>query len=66
MSEWKETTLREAVLKANTGADAIQKAPIVKYDSGIRCLRIQNISNSHDFNEWGFCEISQDNYSNPK
>jgi type I restriction enzyme S subunit len=62
MSEWKETTLGEAVLKANTGADAIQKAPIVNYDSGIRCLRIQNISNSHDFNEWGFCEISQDNY----
>ncbi|MFM6196273.1 MAG: restriction endonuclease subunit S [Planktothrix sp.] len=62
MSEWKETTLREAVLKANTGADAIQKAPIVNYDSGIRCLRIQDVSNSHDLKKWGFCEITQDNY----
>ena len=62
MSDWKETSLKENILKANTGADAITRAPIVDYDSGVRCLRIQNVSNSHDFRDWGFCEISKENY----
>lgn len=61
-SDWKITSLEKIILKANTGADAIQKAPIVNYDSGTRCLRIQDVSNQHKFNDWGFCKITPDNY----
>lgn len=61
MSEWQTVTLKETVLRANTGADAIKRAPIVAYDSGIRCIRIQNLSNKHDFEYWGFCEITPEN-----
>lgn len=62
MSEWEKISLKEVALKVNTGADAITRAPIVNYDSGIRCLRIQNVSNNHEFRTWGFCEISKENY----
>jgi len=62
MSEWQTATLKDAILKANTGADAITRAPIVNYDSGIKCIRIQDISNHNAFDRWGFCGVSQDNY----
>lgn len=62
MSQWEKTSLKEVALKVNTGADAITRAPIVDYDSGIRCLRIQNVSNSHEFRAWGFCDVSKENY----
>jgi type I restriction enzyme S subunit len=62
MSEWRPVTLKEAVLKANTGADAIKRAPIVDYDTGIRCIRIQDLSNDHSFQQWGFCETTPENY----
>ncbi|MGI0479491.1 restriction endonuclease subunit S [Geminocystis sp. CENA526] len=64
MSEWKETTIKESIFKANTGLDAIKRAPIVQYDSGIKCLRIQDVSQNNKFENWGFCEVTESNYKN--
>jgi len=61
-SEWKTYRLGEAVLSANTGLDAIKRAPIVKEDTGIKCLRIQDISQEKTFPNWGFCDVNEINY----
>lgn len=50
----------DIVLSANTGADAIKKAPIVDYDTGIRCVRVGDMSNLRPTNEWGFANVSPD------
>lgn len=52
--------LKVAVVKANTGADAIKRAPIVEKDTGVRCLRIGDISNNRPIEEWGFTSASYD------
>lgn len=62
MSEWKECKLSDLYESANTGLDAIKRAPIVAYDTGIRCLRIQDISQKKPFNQWGFCTVEKRNY----
>ncbi len=46
---------------AITGLDAIQRAPIVNYDSGLRCLRIQDISQNKAIIDWGFTATNIDN-----
>ncbi|WP_339709472.1 N-6 DNA methylase [uncultured Kriegella sp.] len=51
--------LSEVVEKSNTGADAIQKAPIVEDDTGVRCIRIGDITNERPFNEWGFSKVTE-------
>lgn len=58
--------LKDAIKNANTGADAIQRAPIVQYDTGVRCLRIGDISNDRKYTEWGFSKVSEDNYKRYK
>ena len=54
--------LKELIDYANTGADAIQRAPIVDYDTGIKCIRIGDISNNRKYEKWGFTEITKENY----
>ena len=54
------TTVEKIVLTANTGADAIQKAPIVDYDTGIRCIRVGDMTNSRSFYEWGFTKVTDE------
>lgn len=54
--------LKDLIESNNTGLDAIKRAPIVDYDTGIRCLRIGDISNNRYFNEWGFAEVDDNNY----
>lgn len=56
-------TLKDAVLTANTGLDAIKRAPIVDRDTGVKCLRIQDVSQSKSYNDWGFTEVEDKNYS---
>ena len=51
-------TVEDIVLTANTGADAIQKAPIVDYDTGIRCVRVGDMSNQRPVHEWGFAQVT--------
>lgn len=54
------TTVENVVLSANTGADAIQKAPIVDYDTGIRCVRVGDMTNNRSFHDWGFTKVADD------
>lgn len=51
--------LNEAIITANTGADAITRAPIVDYETSFRCLRIGDISNKRDFNKWGYTSADE-------
>jgi len=53
MSEWKKIRLQEVVLTANTGLDAIRRAPIVEENTGVKCLRIQDISQNKNYENWG-------------
>ena len=53
-------TIGDIVLTANTGADAIQKAPIVDYDTGIRCVRVGDLSNQRPVYEWGFTKVTSE------
>ena len=55
--------LKDLIESNNTGLDAIKRAPIVDYDTGIKCLRIGDISNSRPFNEWGYTEVEDNNYN---
>ncbi len=64
--ESKQISLKEVVISANTGADAIQRAPIVDYDTGKRCLRIGDISNNRGYEEWGFTNVNEANYKKYK
>jgi type I restriction enzyme, S subunit len=59
---WRAGKLGEVVEKSNTGADAIKKAPIVEYDTGIRCLRIGDLSNNRAFDQWGFSKVTDKNF----
>lgn len=59
-------SLKDVVKDANTGADAIQRAPIVDYNTGKKCLRIGDISNAREYNEWGYTEVNEENYKKYK
>ena len=62
MSEWKEYKLGETLVSANTGLDAIKRAPIVSRNTGIKCLRIQDISQGKEYKKWGFTEVLENNF----
>lgn len=51
-------TVEDIVLTANTGADAIRKAPIVDRDTGVRCVRVGDMSNQRPVHEWGFAQVT--------
>lgn len=55
--------LKDLIESNNTGLDAIKRAPIVEYDTGIRCLRIGDISNNRPFNDWGYTVVEEKNYN---
>lgn len=54
--------LKDVIESANTGLDAIQRAPIVNYDTGIKCLRIGDISQKNNFENWGFSKVNEENF----
>lgn len=56
--DFENVKLSTVIENSNTGEDAIQKAPIVEDDTGIRCIRIGDITNERPFNEWGFSKVS--------
>ena len=60
--EWEEGTLNDLVEKANTGLDAIRRAPIVAEETGVKCLRIQDISQKKPFNNWGNSKVNNSDY----
>lgn len=59
---WKIVTLGEIVTKSSTGADAIKRAPIVDLNTGIRCARVGDMTNKRSFKQWGFCNITPQDY----
>jgi type I restriction enzyme S subunit len=54
--------LNELVKSANTGLDAIKRAPIVEEDTGIKCARIQDISQKKTFHNWGNTKVEDRNF----
>ncbi len=64
--EWELKKLGELVKKSNTGADAIKRAPIVNEDTGVRCVRVGDMTNKRPFDEWGFCKITPEDYKRYK
>ena len=58
--------LKDVYESAKTGLDAIQRAPIVDYETDLKCLRIQDISQSKNFDEWGYTETTLNDYKNFK
>jgi len=54
--------LKTSILSANTGLDAIKRAPITDKNTGIKCLRIQDVSQRKEFKNWGFCHVSNENF----
>jgi len=56
-------TLEELVDSANTGLDAIRRAPIVEEETGIKCLRIQDISQSKKYDNWGFTKVEDRDFN---
>ena len=59
---WLETTLREVIETANTGLDAIKRAPIVNEETGIKCFRIQDASQKKKYKNWGNTLVEEKNY----
>lgn len=54
--------LKDHIISAKTGLDAIKRAPIVEDDTGLKCIRIQDISQEKDFNDWGNTIVSDSDY----
>lgn len=65
-NEWKQGKLGDIIFSANTGGDAIQKVPIVDYDTGIKCARVGDITNAREYASWAFCNASKSVYDNYK
>ena len=61
-----EVSLEDSVKKIGTGADAIQRAPIVDYDTGIRCIRVGDMTNNRKCYEWGFTKMIDKDFDNYK
>lgn len=55
-------TLGDYVDTANTGLDAIKRAPIVEYETGIKCLRIQDVSQHKPIKKWGHSKVEEINF----
>ena len=59
---YQKMPLGKVVSKANVGGDAIKKTPIVEEDTGIRCIRIGDLTNKRPYKEWGFAKVSDENF----
>lgn len=59
---WKKCRLAYVVASANTGLDAITRAPIVEKETGVKCLRIQDISQKKPISRWGNTEVKPANF----
>lgn len=46
--------LKKYILSSTTGLDAIKRAPIVLENTGLKCLRIGDISQNCKYDIWGF------------
>ncbi len=51
--------LSAVILDSCTGGDAIQKVPIVSYDTGVKCARVGDITNNRQSLMWSFCNAER-------
>ena len=51
--------LKNAIIKSNTGLDAIKRAPILNYETNLKCLRIQDISQKKIYEQWGNTKVNE-------
>jgi type I restriction enzyme S subunit len=55
-------TLADYIESTSTGLDAIKRAPIVNENTGVKCLRIQDVSKEANWNNWGFTNVEKSNF----
>lgn len=60
--DWPLVKIDDVAISINTGLDAIRRAPIVEYETNLKCLRIQDISKGKPLSEWGFTETKDSDY----
>ncbi len=58
--------IRDIIYSANTGLDAIKRAPVLDYPTNLRCIRIQDISQHKSFLEWAYTKTSNNDYKKYK
>ena len=63
---WTKGKLEDIISSANTGGDAIQKVPIVDYNTGIKCARVGDITNSREYASWSYCKATKAVFENYK
>lgn len=54
--------IRDVIYSANTGLDAIKRAPVLEYPTDLRCIRIQDISQGKPFSEWAYTKTTYNDY----
>lgn len=54
--------IRDVIYSANTGLDAIKRAPVLEYPTDLRCIRIQDISQGKPFSEWAYTKTTTNDY----
>ena len=64
--DWIVSKLGDVISDANTGGDAIQKVPIVAYNTGIKCARVGDITNKREYDSWSYCKASSSVYQTYK
>jgi type I restriction enzyme, S subunit len=60
---WNISYLRDTVLEVGTGGDAIKRTPMVEYNTGIRCVRVGDLTNKRNIYSWGFSNVDKDSYT---
>ena len=55
--------LKKYILSSITGLDAIQRAPIVNDNTGLKCLRIGDVSQQNKLENWGFTSANLNDVS---
>ena len=59
---WRVVNVDSVTVHSCTGGDAIQKTPMVDYNTGIKCVRVGDLSNQRDIDGWGYCKVDDDNF----
>jgi type I restriction enzyme S subunit len=59
---WRVTKIEDVTKESNTGGDAIQKTPMVDYDTGIKCVRVGDLSNQRNIDGWGYSNVNEENF----
>ena len=55
--------LKDVILKSNTGLDAIRRAPIIKEFTGVKCIRITDVSQDKPYEEWGNTKVLSNDFA---